>query len=409
MKQFLTLVFFFGNFIGFAQSPWPSISWNAADNLTAIIDTDGLNDLSGLHWNPVTSRLYCVQNDGHLHVLQMDNSTMGFTQIASKTLSGGPEGITQVNFSANEFYVIDENTYEIQKYTHSANFSSLTLSRHWDLLSAPSPMDNTGNTGPEGIVFVPDAALSAGGFISQQNGNLYTSTKGMGGLLFVAHQDGGYVWVFDVNPNVNDDFAYVGKYETSRSESCDLAFDRTTNMLYILHNLDDNYLETTNLATVVTAGNDRKFVTANEYFIANPEENINIEGFALMPKCLDSNIQGAWLCRDASSGEADEILQDVLRWFSPFAPDGTCAPLLANGQIAPFFSIYPNPGNDFMTIDLNGDVASDMAIFNNLGQEIKSQQINSDTSIDVSTLCTGMYFVRVNQGENMLVMKWLKQ
>ena len=44
----------------------------------------------------------------------------------------------------------------------------------------------------------------------------------MCGLVFIAHQNGGYLWVFDVNPNVTDDFAFVGKYKTNRNESCDL-------------------------------------------------------------------------------------------------------------------------------------------------------------------------------------------
>src|SRR6478672_9358012 len=130
MKKIFILAAFWFPAMLVAQSAWPSTAWNAADNLTAAMDADGIAELSGLHWNPVTNRLYCIQNDGHLRVLQMDASAMGFTQIANKTLSGGPEGVTQVNFSANEFYVIDENNYEIQKYTHSASFSSLTLSRH---------------------------------------------------------------------------------------------------------------------------------------------------------------------------------------------------------------------------------------------------------------------------------------
>jgi hypothetical protein len=409
MNQIFTLVACLVFCLAGAQSPWPSVSWAVADNLTAVMDADGLNDLSGLHWNPVNNRLYCVQNDGHLHVLQMDGSSMGFTQIVSKTLSGGPEGITQVDFSANEFYVIDENSYEIRKYTHSSNFGSLTLSRHWDLLAAPSPMEDTGNTGPEGIAFVPDAALSAAGFISQQTGNLYTSTKGMGGLMFIAHQDEGFVWVFDVNPTVNDDFAYVGKYETNRSESCDLAFDRTTGMLYILHNTGDNYLETTNLSTEITSGASRKFVTANEYFVATAEGNVNIEGFALMPKCPESNTQGAWLCRDASNGDESEILQDVLRWFSPFAADGSCQPLGIAQTDIEVLGIYPNPGNNLLTISFNGMITTDVVITNALGQRVMTQQITGNSTIDVAHLAPGLYFVTVRIGDTLTMQEWIKQ
>ena len=259
MKKIFSVAVLWISAISFGQSAWPSVNWNAADNLTSVMNANGITDLSGLHWNYITNRLYCVQGDGRLRILQMDDSAMGFSQIANKALPEGPEGVTQVNLSANEFYTIDENSYEIRKFTHNSAFGSMAEAKHWDLLAAPSPMEDTGNTGPEGIVFISDAALDAAGFVSAQTGNLYTSVKGMGGLMFIAHQDEGYIWVFDLNPNVNNDFLFVGKYQTSRSESADLAFDASTGLLYVLHNVGGNYLEVTNLSTEVIAG-ERKFV-----------------------------------------------------------------------------------------------------------------------------------------------------
>jgi hypothetical protein len=411
MTRIFTFIFLMGFGFSQAQSAWPSVGWNAADNLTAIMDANGINDLSGLHWNPVTNRLYCVQGDGRLRILQMDTSTMGFTQIANKTLLDGPEGITQVNFSANEFYTIDENNYEIRKFTHNAAFGNLTEAKHWDLLASPSPMEDTGNNGPEGIVFVPDAALNAAGFVSQQTGALYTSVKGMGGLLFIAHQNEGVVWVFDVNPNTNNDFAYVGKYETSRLESCDMAFDRTTGLLYILHNIDANYIETTDLTSVATSGNARKFVTHNEYFLGNPTDgNINIEGFALMPKCPDSNTLGAWLCRDVENNEGDSVLQDAIRWFSPFTADGSCTPPLSVGEFAENqIRVYPNPGNHMVTVS-GLESQGNIRVINNIGQVVMEKMtMDPAFTFDVSGLQSGLYFIEVRQEQGLSVIKWIKE
>lgn len=409
MRKIFTLVIL--SFFGFieAQSPWPSSNWSSGDNLTAVMDADGITDLSGLHWNPVTNRLYCVQGDGRLRVLQMDSSTMGFTQIANKALADGPEGITQANLSANEFYTIDENTYEIRKFTHNASFGSLTESRHWDLLQSPSPMEDTGNTGPEGIAFIPDSALSAAGFISQQTGNLYTSTKGMGGLLFIAHQDEGYIWVFDVNPNTTNDFAYVGKYRTNRFESTDLAFDRTTGLLYILHNIDANTYEVTDLTSAITTGTTRKFTTVNEYFLANPTDgNTNIEGFSLMPKCPEG-ATGVWLARDVESNEDETILQDCLRWFSPFVPDGTCTPPLAlENQATEIFSVYPNPGNNSVHIDFTNQSDVEITFVNSIGQVVLHRQTGGDLVLDVSGLSAGLYFIHATQHASTAAVKWVK-
>ena len=296
-----------------AQSAWPSETWANAVNLSSVMDPSGLTELSGLFWNSTTNRLYVSHGDGRLRVLQLNTSTNTFSQIADRIYTGGPEGITQVNLTANEFFTVDEDNYQIRKYTHPSSFSTLTLTNSWNLLAAPSTMTNTGNTGPEGIAFVPDSFLLAAGFVSQLTGSVYTSVKGMGGLIFIAHQNLGYVWVFDLNPNVNNDFNFVGKYKTNKNESCDLAFDRSTGLLYILHNISGNSLEVTDLKSMSLPANERKFSIINEYFISNPTGNLNVEGFAITPKCTDSSNVSVWLCRDVESTEATAYKQDCLR------------------------------------------------------------------------------------------------
>ncbi|HLA56930.1 MAG TPA: T9SS type A sorting domain-containing protein [Flavobacterium sp.] len=394
-----------------AQSAWPSESWNSGVNLTAVMDANGVQELSGMHWNPLTNRLYLVQNDGRLRVLQLNTSTNVFTQLASKILPGGPEGITQVDFSADEFYIMDENNYLIRRLTHSATYTNITEAHHWDILASPSTMEDTGNTGPEGIVFIPDASLSAAGFISSQTGAAYTSIKGMGGLMFVAHQDEGYVWVFDLNPNVDDDFAFVGKYKTSRSESCDLAFDRTTGLLYILHNIDDNYLEVTNLSTATVSG-EKKFVDTSEYFIPTPPgANINIEGFAITPKCPDSNNASAWLCRDVSSGSASALLQDAVRWFNPFTADGNCVPLGSQQFTDNKIKVYPNPAGRQITVSTGFDMQNaSIQISDALGQVVLSKENYNgiEVILNVSALQNGLYILEIRQGESVFQTKWIK-
>jgi hypothetical protein len=413
MPRSLFLIFFYFSFaISNAQSAWPSESWNAAVNLTSVMDANGVQELSGMHWNPLTNRLYMVQNDGRLRVLQLNTATNVFTQLASKILPGGPEGITQVDFSTNEFYIMDENNYLIRRLTHSSTFTNVTETHHWDLLALPSPMEDTGNTGPEGIVFVPDISLSAAGFISSQTGAAYTSLKGMGGLMFVAHQNEGYVWVFDLNPDVDDDFAFVGKYKTSRSESCDLSFDRTTGLLYILHNAGSNYLEVTNLSTTTISG-EKKFIETNEYFIPTPPgANINIEGFAITPKCPDSSNVSAWLCRDVSGGSANALLQDAVRWFNPFTADGNCVPLSDQEFTDNKIKVYPNPADDQITVSTGFDLQNaNIQISNALGQVVMSKENYSGTEaiFDVSPLQNGLYILEIYRGESVFQTKWIKE
>ena len=380
---------------------WPASSWSTATNLTSVMDSGGVTDLSGLHFNPTNNRLYAVQGDGRLRVLQWNTTTNSFSQIGNKAIDGGPEGITQANLNANEFYTIDENNYEIRRYTHTANFSSVTEFKHWNLLNAPSPMQDTGNIGPEGIVFIPDSFLSSIGFVSQQTGQLYTSVKGLGGLFFVAHQDEGNIWVFDVNPNTNNDFAYVGKYQTNHEESCDLAFDRSTGLLYILHNIaGNNRLEVTNLTTTFN-GAARKFVYSKDYLITNPTgNNDNIEGFALTPKCPETGITSAWLCRDVENNESQAIQDDAIRWFPNFVADGTCE-ILANNhfEATKNLVIAPNPVSNYLRIDGEFQSNSTIQVFNSIGQIVLDKKTPNSRSewLDVSQLKSGIYLVTVEQ------------
>jgi 6-phosphogluconolactonase (cycloisomerase 2 family) len=298
-------------------------NWTSADNLTGLMDTSGITELSGLHWNPQKSRLYAVQGSGKVWALNWNASTSSFSLLGSLNGIGNPEGITQDNFSLNSFFTVDENNYQIRKYAHNTAFSSVSLTHSWNLLIPPSPMQNTGNLGPEGIVFVPDSFLTASGFKSSVTGSPYVSVKGMGGLLFIANQDLGYVWVYDVNPNLDDDFEYVGKYLTGQDESCDLAFDRSTGLLYVLHNTNSNSLEVCSLDPVIISST-YALNQIKEYNIPNPTTNENIEGFAISPKCADTSNVFVFLCRDVESIESVSLQKDCLRFFTPFSAEGNC-------------------------------------------------------------------------------------
>ena len=411
LKHLLLLFIIFINCVfTYGQKAWPSITWNNAVNISTVLPP-AAEELSGLYWNSQINQLFVVGDGGWVYLLQHNSTNNLFTLVGADFVIGGPEGITQVNNSANEFYTIDENNYEIRKYTYDNSFSTVVQSKSWNLLQAPSPMPNTVNIGPEGIAFVPDWYLQRVSFISSVSGQPYSSTKGMGGLLFIAHQNEGYVWVYDVNPDVNNDFAYVGKYKTNRSESCDLAFDPSTGMMHILHNIDKNYLEVTNLGTTFING-EYKFNTISEYFIPNPSGDINIEGFALSPKFPLDASRGVWLCRDVLIIAAETT--DAIRWFSPYIADGqninTSIPDL---EYTSQISVYPNPANREITIDSQDKVSLifDVTVFTSAGQMVERiQNTQFPCSINVHNYYPGIYLVEIKTNHNARVyQKFIKR
>ena len=384
---------------------WPSSSWFEATNLTSVMNDIGITGASGLHWNPEIKRLYLVQDTGRLRVLQLNETTNSFTQIGNIGIPGDLEGITQVNPHANEFYVVAENQYEIRRYTHNASFTNVTLENSWNLLQAPSPMLNTGGDGPEGIAFVPDVFLTSSGFISSETGQVYTSTKGMGGLMFVAHQDGGYVWVFDINPDQSNDFLFVGKYKTSRSESCGLSFDKTTGLLYILHNIGSNFLEVTDLTSSIQNG-EHTFSTIVEYFVPATIGNNNIEGVAVAEKCPDNSNVSAFLCRDASNSQGSSVISDILRWFQPFNAPGECLPLHTHSFDQEYIRVYPNPTNQYV------DIISEQANYKVIGlTDITGRFFRAhfqNNRMDLSKFPTGIYWLLLEVNSEIKHIKLVK-
>jgi hypothetical protein len=399
----------------FAQSPWPSVNWTSAVNLTDLMDTSGITELSGLHWNPQKSRLYAVQGSGTVWALNWNASTSSFSLLGSLNGIGNPEGITQDNFSLNSFFTIDENNYQIRKYAHNTAFSSVSLTHSWNLLIPPSPMQNTGNLGPEGIVFVPDSFLTASGFKSSVTGSPYVSVKGMGGLLFIANQDLGYVWVYDVNPNLDDDFEYVGKYLTGQDESCDLAFDRSTGLLYVLHNTNSNSLEVCSLDPVLISST-YALNQIKEYNIPNPTTNENIEGFAISPKCVDTLNVFVFLCRDVESIESVSLQKDCLRFFTPFSAEGNCPSVIGLDETHFQKSkvvLYPVPATDEIKIQVKDIEFSTLnyKIINMLGIKM-DEKINYDNDnyiIDIRQFEPGIYFLEVEANKTFHQLKFIKQ
>lgn len=305
-------------FSGCAQSA----EWPKPINLSSALDSTGIIELSGLYYNSTKQTLYAIQDNGGLYLLAYNSANRQFEKRGFATQLGGPEGITQVNESVNEFYTIDEKNYEIRRFSHTGNLCNITLQHRWSLLLEASHMINTDNDGPEGIAFIPDSYLKKVGFLSSETDEKYLSKKGMGGLIFIAHQKRGYIWVYDVNPNKDDDYVFVGKYKTEKNESCDLSFDKSTGLLYILHNTDENSLEVTDLTTKGHIGK-MKFSTVAEYTLVTPDGNKNVEGVAVIPKFNNQPNSGFILCRDVSIEDKTEETRNCIWWFNPILLEGS--------------------------------------------------------------------------------------
>ena len=291
-----------------AATPWPAESNAAATKLTLIDAGLGVANWSGASWNPATRTLWLACNSGYFWALVEDGT--GSFRVArnaadtpAKWSPGGDlESICQADLDAPVVYALDENGW-IREYDIS-QFGVVVEIRNWDI-RAQCP-EVGGTTGPEGLTFVPDAWLQRERF-SAASGDLCVSTNGMGGLMFVGHQDGGYVHVFDL-ALTSGQFGYVGRYKTSQPETAGLEFDRETGKLYLWHNTGSNYLEVAELGSYVD-GAERRFRTLIEY--TGPRSG-NLEGFAMLPTAETNN----WCFVTDDNNDGGEAVV----WYRQFAP-----------------------------------------------------------------------------------------
>ncbi len=309
-----------------AGQPWPAESETNATNLTPL-DIDFQADLSGAVWNPDTRALWVCRNgtlpDGKLWKLVEDGAgsfriddQMG--QLAKWTAFGDLEGVTLADPNEEVVYVIIEGEEHIKEYDVST-YGVAVLNNVW-FTQNDLPM---GGTGAEAITFVPDDALTASGFVDA-NGVPYTSTGGMNGVMMVGHQTGGGIYVFDLDRTTGM-YSFVGAYQTGFGETADLAFDRSTGILYVWHGDVYNKLELLDLTSSPVAGQTYRQFTAVQTF-DGPNAFANYEGIAVVSSSDCQQGQRSMFMTIDGGGPTS------LLWFQEFRP-GCPQPTCLEGDV----------------------------------------------------------------------------
>ncbi len=269
-----------------ANEPWPAEPVASATNLTAVEGpepNDFHSDMSGAVWNPTTRRLWVCRNGPGASASKfwalVEDGAGGF-QVDTRdglrgewTGFGDLEGIAQADFGELTVYLLIEGEESVKEYDVST-YGTAILRNVWNLRSY---LPLNGGSGAEAITFVPDAALAAGGFVDQY-GQPYTSRNGMGGLMFVGHQTGGHVYVFDLNRAAGT-FDYVGEYATGFSETAGAEFDRSTGYLYLWHDDYHDILEKLALSSQPVSGQSYRRLDTVQVF--DGPDHRNNEGIAV--------------------------------------------------------------------------------------------------------------------------------
>lgn len=311
----MAFLIFFITIVARGQSAWPGETWQNSVNLTSIDPLFSAN-LSGDYWNEQTHRLWvCTNNPGTVFCLRKKDGANSWLIDSiggvpcRYSIGGDVESVCQANEGDSTFYVTEEASSSIKWYKVKSN-GQFQLLRSFNTASYMPAYAN--GLGPEGLAFVPDHWLIRNGFV-KSNGQLYTGGSAMGGLFFVAHQNGGQLYAFELSPSTGG-VVFIGAYKTARTESSGLEFDRSTGHLFIWHNIGSNFIEVTNLRSS-PSGTGRQIRKQVEF---NGPKSGNLEGIAFTPACSNQNW---YFATDDANANGDALM-----WFRQFKP---CVPLLS--------------------------------------------------------------------------------
>jgi hypothetical protein len=88
-----------------------------------------------------------------------------------------------------------------------------------------------------------------------------------------------------------------------------------------------------------------------------------------------------------------------------------CTPTIVNNETKTYFSFFPNPANDLLTINFDNYYLdnSTLIIYNTLGQVVLKEKISGRTSnLNITSLESGIYYVSIDNGSVTERQKFIK-
>ncbi|WP_299100687.1 endonuclease [uncultured Winogradskyella sp.] len=105
---------------------------------------------------------------------------------------------------------------------------------------------------------------------------------------------------------------------------------------------------------------------------------------------------------DGNTGTGNRVMFDDLSY--------TCyAGLSLDDHSTNTVKLYPNPVNNQLTVALNSNIDTTIEIYDILGKLILNSEINKTSTLNVENLKTGIYIIKISQGDSTITKKLVKQ
>jgi hypothetical protein len=182
----------------------------------------------------------------------------------------------------------DGSLLKVLRYDTGSTASELDATADWDLTDDLPAVGANG--GFEGITWIPDAFLTAGGFRDDHTKALYDPAAYPGhgtGLYFLGLEDEGRIYAYALKTS-GGGFTRVASFPAGFPKVMELAFDPATGSLWSV--CDDTCSGKS--ATLKLSGG--KFTVTATYARPAKMPNYNNEGFAIAPACAAGRRAVVW-------------------------------------------------------------------------------------------------------------------
>jgi hypothetical protein len=271
--------------------------------------------------------LWAIQNDpAKLHRLSWNGSA--FVPVTSDAwatgkllrrpdASGSPdvEGVTRTDWATSEIYVVAERDNDapdvarqsILRYELGTTKGIVNATHEWiltDDLPAAEP-----NHGLEGIAWIPDTTLVAGGFLDERTQAPYDPAlypDHGSGIFLVGRDDTGMVYGYVLDHKLGS-YVRVTSFPSGQARSVDLTFDRDTSTLWSLcDSACDGRMALLSLDSDPASPTHGHFVGRTILSPPKALSGMDNEGIALAPvsECIGDRRSFFWADDAASGGYA---------------------------------------------------------------------------------------------------------
>lgn len=291
---FALLAFSLGTVPAQAATTWPGSATTRTADGTGVFGTN----LSGLAFES-PNVVWAVKNGpSTLYRLVPNGAAWRVDQTRPLRFGSGQgdpdaEGVV---VTPDGLFVVserDNDNGEVSAPTILRYGSGSSASAEWKLAGMP---EVDPNAGPEGIAWIPDAFLTKNSFLDERTNKAYNPADYPGhgsGLFAVGLEATGTVYVYALQDNGSK---LVAKFASGLRQVMDLEFEN--NRLWAT--CDDHC----NGRAATLAISNGKFRATTTYERPSRLPNVNLEGFAIAPNCVNGKKTVLWADDDNTRGHA---------------------------------------------------------------------------------------------------------